>query len=94
MEPAESGHRLRLLFSRNYSRQLLYAKLYIQQGHTLQEMMSELQRIKALETLKYLPMKDMIPSQRDELRLFQQKPEKFVRYARKESRKSVSEDSC
>lgn len=69
------------------SRQLLYAKLYIQQGHTLQEMMSELQRIKALETLKNLPMKDMIPSQRDELRLFQQKPEKFVRYARKESRK-------
>lgn len=34
------------------SRQLLYAKLYVQQGHNLRKLDGELERISALETLQ------------------------------------------
>lgn len=66
------------------SRQLLYAKLYVQQGHNFKEMNEELERIDALETLRSLPEKAMIPSQKEELVLFQKNPKKFVRYAKRE----------
>lgn len=48
------------------SRQLLYAKLYVQQGHNLRELNRELERIGALEILKQLPLRNMIPSQKKE----------------------------
>ena len=66
------------------SRQLLYAKLYVQQGHGVKELEREMERIGALETLKMLPAGYMIPTQRAELALFQESGEKFVEHARKE----------
>lgn len=69
------------------SRQLLYAKLYVQQGHNLRELNRELERIGALETLRNLPVEYMIPSQREELVIFQNSLKKFVRYAKWEGRK-------
>lgn len=66
------------------SRQLLYAKLYVQQGHSLKEMLDELKRIEALDTLKNLPIEFMIPSQRRELLLFQNNLKHFFTYAKRE----------
>lgn len=66
------------------SRQLLYAKLYVQQGHNLRELNRELERIGALEILKQLPLRNMIPSQKKELAMFQESPKEFVKYAKKE----------
>ena len=66
------------------SRQLLYAKLYVQQGHNLRELNRELERIGALEILKQLPLRNMIPSQKKELAMFQESPKQFVKYAKKE----------
>ena len=69
------------------SRQLLYAKLYVQQGHSLKQMLGELERIDALETLRNLPVEYMIPSQREELVMFQKDTKRFAKYARQEGRK-------
>ena len=69
------------------SRQLLYAKLYVQQGHGEADLLQELDRIGALEELKKLPAEEMIPAQRKELKLFQEGTGKFVRWARWEGRK-------
>ena len=66
------------------SRQLLYAKLYVCQGHGAKALLAELERIGAWESLKALPMNEMIPSQRADLGLLQDNLQKFVRYARKE----------
>ena len=66
------------------SRQLLYAKLYVQQGHGARELERELERIGALETLRVLPAGYMIPAQRSELALFQESLEKFAKHAGKE----------
>ena len=64
------------------SRQLLYAKLYVQQGHGKAALLQELERIGALEKLKKLPIEEMIPAQRKDLELFQEGTGKFVRWAR------------
>ena len=69
------------------SRLLLYAKLYIQQGHSKRELYDELQRLDAWERLNTLPINQMIPAQRQELALFQSDFSKFVRFARREGRK-------
>lgn len=66
------------------SRQFLYAKLYVQQGHNLRELNRELERIGALEILKQLPLRNMIPSQKKELAMFQESLKQFVKYAKKE----------
>lgn len=66
------------------SRQFLYAKLYVQQGHNLRKLNRELERIGALEILKQLPLRNMIPSQKKELAMFQESPKQFVKYAKKE----------
>lgn len=70
------------------SRQLLYAKLYVQQGHSLKEMLGELEHIGALETLKSLPAGYMIPSQREEFEMFKENPKRFVRYAKRDGWKT------
>lgn len=64
------------------SRQLLYAKLYVQQGHGKADLLQELERIGALEKLNKLPVNEMIPAQRKELELFREGAGKFVRWAR------------
>lgn len=69
------------------SRQLLYAKLYVQQGHSRDELYQELQRLGIFEKLKELPVPYMIPGQRKELILFQKDFDQFVRTARKEGYK-------
>lgn len=69
------------------SRLLLYAKLYIQQGHSKRELYAELQRLDAWERLRTLPVNQMIPAQRQELVLFQNDFAKFVRFSRREGRK-------
>lgn len=69
------------------SRQLLYAKLDVQQGNGEADLLQELDRIGALEELKKLTAEEMIPAQRKELKLFQERPGKFVRWARWEDRK-------
>ena len=53
------------------SRQLLYSKLYIHQGHSKEELYQELQRINAFESLRDLPVKYMLPSQQKDLLWFQ-----------------------
>lgn len=69
------------------SRMLLYAKLYVQQGHGKKDLLSELERIEALEPLKNISVGYMIPSQRKELAMFQQHIDQFVKYARMEGHK-------
>lgn len=69
------------------SRQLLYAKRYVQQGHGLTELLREMERIGALETLRKLPVEMMIVAQRKELALFQEDPLQFVKYAKREGRR-------
>lgn len=69
------------------SRMLLYAKLYVQQGHGKKDLLSELERIEALEPLKNIPVGYMIPSQRKELVMFQEHMDRFVKYARMEGHK-------
>lgn len=69
------------------SRQLLYAKLYVQQGHNTEELEQEMNRIGAMETLKALPAGYMISAQRAELAVLQEDTGKFVKYARSEGRK-------
>lgn len=66
------------------SRLLLYAKLYIQQGHNKEELLRELQSHKEFSMLMNLPIEYMIPSQRDELTLFQKNIDGFIRLAQKE----------
>lgn len=69
------------------SRQLLYAKRYVQQGHGLTELLREMERIGALEALQKLPVERMIVAQRQELALFQKEPRQFVKYAKREGRR-------
>lgn len=69
------------------SRQLLYSKLYIQQGHSKEELYQELQRINAFESLRDLPVKYMLPSQQKDLLLFQKDFSKFVWNAKIEGMK-------
>ena len=69
------------------SRQLLYAKRYVQQGHNTQEMLRELERIGAREVLATLPVGYMIPAQREELVMFQKDLKKFFWYAKIEGYK-------
>lgn len=66
------------------SRQLLYAKLYVCQGHGAKALRAELERIGAWESLKALSVNEMIPSQRAELELLQTDLGRFVYYARLE----------
>ena len=56
-QQAESYVRQKIL-----SRMLLYAKLYVQQGHGKRDLLYELERIKALEPLKNISVGYMIPS--------------------------------
>lgn len=69
------------------SRLLLYAKLYIQQGHNKEELLGELQSHEEFSTLMNLPIEYMIPNQRDELTLFQKNIDGFIRLAQKEKYK-------
>lgn len=71
------------------SRLLLYAKLYIQQGHNKEELLWELQSHKEFGALMNLPVDYMIPSQRDELILFQKNMDGFIRLAQKEKYKII-----
>mgnify|MGYP005770909825 FL=1 len=81
-QQAESYVRQKIL-----SRMLLYAKLYVQQGHGKRDLLYELERIKALEPLKNISVGYMIPSQRKELIMFQEHIDQFMKYARLEGHK-------
>ena len=81
-QQAESYVRQKIL-----SRMLLYAKLYVQQGHGKRDLLYELERIKALEPLKNISVGYMIPSQRKELAMFQDDIDQFVKYSRIEGYK-------
>lgn len=66
------------------SRLLLYAQNYIQTGHSENELMEELQRIDGLHLLKSIDGSQVMPYQREDLKLFQNDVKKFTSKVRKE----------
>lgn len=65
------------------SRLLLYAKHYVQGGHGEQELRDELQRIDGLQLLESIDASQVMPYQREELRLFQTDRKAFIALARR-----------
>lgn len=69
------------------ARTLLYAKLYVQSGHSKEEMVEELKRIEGYDMLMKATAEQVMPYQKEELYMFQSETDKFVKMARLEGLK-------
>lgn len=69
------------------SRMLLYAQNYIQSGNSEESLIEELKAQNGLELLENIDVSQVMPYQREDLRLFQTDRKAFVRKAKKEGLK-------